>query len=76
LCDNHSNGRYEESKDREGNDQQTTQIEFLPCLFQANIDESNKNIYFDSIVGDAEVAHVPKGLSGQTPCKSNRHNLS
>lgn len=41
----------------------STTIEFLPCLFQNNVDESNKAIYFDSIVREAEAAHVPKGMS-------------
>ena len=50
-----------------------TSIEFLPCLFQANVDQSNKAIYFDTIVRPAEAAHVPKGSAqnsdGQTQCK-------
>ena len=56
----------EESKS--GNVHPKTSIEFLPCLFQQNVDESNKAIYFDSIVRDAEPDHVPKGMT-DTPCK-------
>ena len=47
----------------------TTKVEFLPCLFQNSVDESNKAIYFDTIVRDAEPTHVPKGMADQLPCK-------
>ena len=55
----------EESK---GDAASTTKIEFLPCLFQNNVDESNKAIYFDSIVRDAEAQNVPQGMAN-LPCK-------
>ena len=38
-------------------------IEFLPCLFQNNVDESNKAIYFDSILREADPANFPKGMT-------------
>ena len=61
---------HEEVKGDQGATEQTrSTIEFLPCLFQSNVDESNKAIYFDSIVRDAEAAHLPQGMSN-LPCKS------
>ena len=61
---------HEEVKGGQVNVEQTrSAIEFLPCLFQSNVDESNKAIYFDSIVRDAEAAHLPQGMS-DLPCKS------
>eukprot|EP00353_Schmidingerella_taraikaensis_P009452 CAMPEP_0185581116 /NCGR_PEP_ID=MMETSP0434-20130131/18111_1 /TAXON_ID=626734 ORGANISM="Favella taraikaensis, Strain Fe Narragansett Bay" /NCGR_SAMPLE_ID=MMETSP0434 /ASSEMBLY_ACC=CAM_ASM_000379 /LENGTH=118 /DNA_ID=CAMNT_0028199573 /DNA_START=18 /DNA_END=374 /DNA_ORIENTATION=- len=62
-----SNG--EESKTAQAG-AEATEIEFLPCLFQTNVDESNKAIYFDPIKKDAELAHVPKGAKiDQIPYK-------
>ena len=58
----------EEVKGGQNHHAQSAKIEFLPCLFQNNVDESNKAIYFDSIVRDAETANVPKGMAGE-PCK-------
>lgn len=49
-----------------------SQIEFLPCLFQSNVDESNKAIYFDSILREADNAHIPRGMSN-VPCKCSTH---
>ena len=61
----------EESKG-DANATDTMKVEFLPCLFQSSVDESNKAVYFDPIVRDAEKAHVPQGASDQDDysCKS------
>ena len=42
----------EESKN--GNDPKQIQIEFLPCTFQKNIEDTNKHIYFDPLVKPVE----------------------
>ena len=44
----------------EPKDEVEHKIEFLPCLFQSNIDESHKSVYFDSIIKDADPKHFPK----------------
>ena len=42
------------------NEDLETKIEFLPCLFQSNIDESHKAVYFDSIIKEADPKNFPK----------------
>jgi glutathionyl-hydroquinone reductase len=37
-------------KDLDDPANEKVQVEFLPCQFQKNIDECNKDIYFDSII--------------------------
>ena len=54
----------EESKGDFGSQTGKTTIEFLPCLFQKNVDESNKSVYFDSIIKEADEMHKPKHKIG------------
>lgn len=36
--------------DMEDSKNEEIEIEFLPCQFQKNIDECNKDVYFDPII--------------------------